>query len=217
MIACTEKGSAVRLFPTRHGREIAARPGGHTTGCPLGSPSPSPPRREPRPGEVVSAGLAGWGVSDQSCAPPSHRAHAFAGEPGLLGRRGRQAGSFLVATTTSRSLDQYVPTLALLHRPLRLWEEKGRGDHFGAGSETTQVHCVGKVHVGHRVLRTYVRASSDAIAARVARGARRITGRRRARASCEALAFDSVVHWWGGNLAMEACNCASNLGISCPS
>jgi hypothetical protein len=128
MIACTEKGSAVRLFPTRHGREIAARPGGPHHGCPLGSPSPSPPRREPRPGEV---GLAGWGVGDQSCAPPSHRAHAFAGEPGLLGAAGRQATFWWRPPRRARYLDQYVPTLALLHRPLRLWKKKEGGSLWG--------------------------------------------------------------------------------------
>jgi hypothetical protein len=112
MIACTEKGSAVRLFPTRHGREIAARPGGPHHGCPLGSPSPSPPRREPRPGEV---GLAGWGVGDQSCAPrppPTAHMRSPGGGRGYSARQtGRQlfGGDHHVALASSTSTCPLLP------------------------------------------------------------------------------------------------------------
>lgn len=143
-----QSGSIIS-HPTRPGNRRA--PGGPHHGCPLGSPSPSPspPRREPRPGEV---GLAGWGVGDQSCAPPSHRAHAFAGGRGYSAR---QAAFWWRPPRRARSTST-CPLLPCCT------------DHCGFGRKRKGVtlgpdrrphkFIVGKVHSGHRVLRTFVRA-----------------------------------------------------------
>lgn len=134
------KGRNDRMHGERQRGSIIShptRPGKPHHGCPLGSPSPSPPRREPRPGEV---GLAGWGVSDQSCAPPSHRAHAFAGGRGYSARQaGRQlfGGDHHVALASSTSTCPLLPCCT----DHCGFGRKRKGGHFGAGSETTQVHC----------------------------------------------------------------------------
>lgn len=170
MIACTEKGSAVRLFPTRHGREIAARPGGAT---------PRMPARlaiaiASAPGTAAGRGRAGrlgvWAINHALRGPLPRPRTCVRRGPGLLGAAGRQlfGGDHHVALARPVRAHSWpaAPTTAAL-------EEKGRGDHFGfgAGSETTQVHC----RKGPRArgpssttyyVRTCVRASSDA--ARVA-------------------------------------------------
>lgn len=88
MIACTEKGRAVRLFPTRHGREIAARPGGATPRMPAGLAIAI----ASAPGTAAGRGRAGRLGCERSImrSPLPPRTCVRRG-PGLLGAAGRQA------------------------------------------------------------------------------------------------------------------------------
>lgn len=137
MIACTEKGSAVRLFPTRHGREIAARPGGHTTAAHWARH-----RHRLRAGNRGRA-RSGWpaGVWAINHALPPPTAHMRS--PGSRGYSARQAGRQLFGGDHHVALASSTSTCPLL--PCCTdhcgFGRKRKGGHFGAGSETTQVHC----------------------------------------------------------------------------
>lgn len=146
-----QRGSIIS-HPTRPGNRRA--PGGATPRLPAGlaiaiASAPGTAAGRGRTGRL------GCGRSImRSPLPPRTCVRRGAGAT----RRGRQAGNFLVATTTSRSLPRPVrahscpaaPTTAAL-------EEKGRGVTLGP-DQRPHKFIVGKVHAGHRVLpTTYVR------------------------------------------------------------